>query len=140
MALRDLTRAGRSIMAKRILVAEDEPNIVISLEFLLKAAGHDVSIARDGQEALRLTREERPDLILLDVMLPIINGFEVCHRIREDPVLRDTKVLMLTARGRQTEIARGLNAGANAYMTKPFATKDLLSAVAELLGMGRART
>jgi DNA-binding response OmpR family regulator len=127
-------------MAKRILVAEDEPNIVISLEFLLKTAGHDVSIARDGQEALRMTREGRPDLIVLDVMLPVINGFEVCDRIREDPALRDTKVLMLTAHGRETEIARGLKAGANAYMTKPFATKDLLSAVAELLGMGRART
>lgn len=126
-------------MAKRILVAEDEPNILISLEFLLKTAGHDVSIARDGQEALRMTGEGRPDLIVLDVMLPVINGLEVCDRIRKDPALRDTKVLMLTARGRETEIARGLGVGANAYMTKPFATKDLLSAVAELLGMGRAR-
>jgi len=120
-------------MGKRILVAEDEPNIVISLDFLLKKAGHDVSIARDGEEALRLIREVRPDLIVLDVMLPLVNGFEICHRIREDPALRETKVLMLTARGRQTEIARGLEAGANAYMTKPFATKELLSAVAELL-------
>jgi len=121
-------------MGKRILVAEDEPNIVISLDFLLKEAGHDVSIARDGEEALRLIREVRPDLIVLDIMLPLVNGFEICHRIREDPALRETtKVLMLTARGRQSEVARGLEAGANAYMTKPFATKELLRAVAELL-------
>ena len=125
--------------ARRIIVAEDEPNIVISLEFLLRNAGHDVSIARDGEAALRLAREARPDLIVLDLMLPLINGFEVCHRIREDPALRDTKVLMLTARGRQSEITRGLEAGANAYMTKPFATRDLLSAVAELLGARSAR-
>lgn len=120
-------------MGKRILVAEDEPNIVISLDFLLKEAGHDVSIARDGEEALRLIREVRPDLIVLDIMLPLVNGFEICHRIREDPALQETKVLMLTARGRQSEVARGLEAGANAYMTKPFATKELLRAVAELL-------
>ena len=125
-------------MARRIIIAEDEPNIVISLEFLLKQAGHDVSIARDGETALRLAREARPDLIVLDLMLPLVNGFEVCHRIREDPALRDTKVLMLTARGRQSEITRGLEAGANAYMTKPFATRDLLSAVAELLSERRA--
>ena len=120
-------------MAKQILVAEDEPNILISLEFLLKTAGHDVSLARDGEEALRKLHETRPDLIVLDIMLPLVNGFEICRRIREDPALRETKVLMLTARGRQTEGARGLEAGANAYMTKPFATKELLSAVAELL-------
>lgn len=124
-------------VVKRIVVAEDEPNIVISLEFLLKKAGHDVSIARDGEAALRLARESRPDLLVLDIMLPLINGFEVCHRIREDPALRNIKVLMLTAHGRQSEIVRGLEAGANAYMTKPFATRDLMSAVAELLGTRR---
>ena len=125
-------------MTRRIVIAEDEPNIVLSLEFLLKKAGHDVSIARDGETALRLAREARPDLIVLDLMLPLVDGFEVCHRIREDPALRETKVLMLTARGRQSEVARGLEAGANAYMTKPFATRDLLNAVAELLGTRRA--
>ena len=124
-------------VVKRIVVAEDEPNIVISLEFLLKKAGHDVTIARDGEAALRLAREARPDLLVLDIMLPLINGFEVCHRIREDPALRHIKVLMLTAHGRQSEIVRGLEAGANAYMTKPFATRDLLTAVAELLGTRR---
>jgi DNA-binding response OmpR family regulator len=125
-------------MAKQILVAEDEPNILISLEFLLKTAGHDVSLARDGEEALRKLHETRPDLIVLDIMLPLVNGFEICRRIREDPALRETKVLMLTARGRQTEGARGLEAGANIYMTKPFASKELLRAVGELLGIGPA--
>jgi two-component system, OmpR family, alkaline phosphatase synthesis response regulator PhoP len=125
-------------MAKQILVAEDEPNILISLEFLLKTAGHDVSLARDGEEALRKLHETRPDLIVLDIMLPLVNGFEICRRIREDPALRETKVLMLTARGRQTEVARGLEAGANSYMTKPFATQELLRAVGELLGIGPA--
>ena len=124
-------------MAGRIIIAEDEPNIIMSLEFLLTQAGHDVSIARDGETALRLASEARPDLIVLDLMLPLINGFEVCRRLRADPALRDTKVLMLTARGRQSEIKRGLEAGANAYMTKPFATRDLLGAVAELLGARR---
>jgi len=119
--------------AKRILVAEDEPNIVISLQFLLQQAGHDVLIARDGEEALRLSREAKPDLIVLDIMLPLVDGFEVCHRVREDPALRDVKILVLTARGRHTEIARGLATGADAYMTKPFATRDLLTAVTELL-------
>jgi len=126
-------------MSRRIVLAEDEPNIVVSLEFLLKKAGHDVSTARDGEAALRLVHEARPDLIVLDVMLPLVDGFEVCRRIREDPGLRETKVLMLTARGRQSEIARGLEAGANAYMTKPFATRDLLSTVAELLSARGAR-
>jgi len=126
-------------MGKQILVAEDEPNIVISLEFLLKTAGHDVSIARDGEEALRIIHEARPDLIVLDVMLPLVNGFEVCRRVRDDPALRDIKVLILTARGRQSEVTRGLEAGANAYMTKPFATKELLNAVAELLGTDHAK-
>lgn len=125
-------------MGKQILVAEDEPNIVISLEFLLKTAGHDVSIARDGEEALRIIHDARPDLIVLDVMLPLVNGFEVCRRVRDDPALRDTKVLMLTARGRQSEVTRGLEVGANAYMTKPFATKELLNAVTELLGTDHA--
>lgn len=123
----------QSSMGKRILIAEDEPNIVLSLEFLLKQAGHHVSIARDGEEALRISRETRPDLIVLDIMLPLADGFEICQRVREDPALGDTRILVLTARGRQTEIARGLAAGADAYMTKPFATRDLLTAVAELL-------
>ena len=131
--------AGPKRAVKQVLVAEDEPNIIVSLEFLLQAAGHAVSVARDGQQALDMIQASRPDLIVLDVMLPLVNGFEVCQRIRKDPGLRDVKILMLTAHGRKTEMMRGLEAGANAYMTKPFATHELLRAVTELLDTGGSR-
>jgi DNA-binding response OmpR family regulator len=130
--------SGGPRAAKRILVAEDEPNIVISLEFLLKEAGYEVSVARDGLQALALAGELRPDLIVLDVMLPALNGFDVCHRIRGDDEVKGTKVLMLTARGREIEVTRGMDAGADAYMTKPFATRELIKVVAELLAAGKS--
>lgn len=120
-------------MAHRILIAEDEPNIVISLEFLLRGAGYEVAVARDGVAALELAKTFRPDLVVLDVMLPSMNGFEVCSRLRHGRDTRDTKILMLTARGRESEMEKGIAAGANAYMTKPFATKELMARVAELL-------
>ena len=123
--------------AKKILIAEDEPNIVISLEFLLKEAGYEVAIARDGSQALRLAGALRPDLIVLDVMLPALNGFDVCRRLRGSREGKDTKVLMLTARGRDSEVEKGMAAGADAYMTKPFATRELMKVVAELLGPGQ---
>jgi DNA-binding response OmpR family regulator len=125
-------------MAKRILIAEDEPSIVISIEFLLKNAGHEVTVARDGAEALSLVRAIHPDLIVLDVMLPSVNGFEVCRRLRGNPQTRDVRILMLTARGREGEVAKGMSAGADAYMTKPFATKDLIRIVAGLLDPAQA--
>ena len=120
-------------MPHKVLIAEDEPNIVISLEFLLGGAGHDVLVARNGADALGLAESVRPDLLVLDVMLPGVDGFEVCRRIRGNPDTRDTRILMLTARGRQSEIDKGMAAGADAYMTKPFATRELLDAVARLL-------
>ena len=126
--------AARPGPAKKILIAEDEPNIVISLEFLLKEAGYEVAIARDGSQALSLAGSLRPDLIVLDVMLPALNGFDVCRRIRGSREVKNTKVLMLTARGRDSEVARGMAAGADAYMTKPFATRELVKVVADLLG------
>jgi two-component system, OmpR family, alkaline phosphatase synthesis response regulator PhoP len=119
--------------AKKILIAEDEPNIVLSLEFLLKEAGYEVAIARDGSQALSLAGALRPDLIVLDVMLPALNGFDVCRRIRGNREVKDTKVLMLTARGRDSEVAKGMAAGADAYMSKPFATRELVKVVADLL-------
>ena len=119
---------------KKVLIAEDEPSIVVSLEFLLRNAGHEVTVARDGEEALRLAATIRPDLVVLDIMLPSMSGFEVCRAIREGGNLRNARVLMLTARGRDTEIQRGLAAGADAYMTKPFSTKELMEVVARLLG------
>ena len=120
--------------AKKILIAEDEPNIVLSLEFLLKGAGYEVAVARDGSEALKLTSTLRPDLIVLDVMLPSVNGFEVCRQVRGNRETKDTRILILTARGRESEVEKGMAAGANAYLTKPFATKELMKAIVELVG------
>jgi len=120
-------------MSARILIAEDEPNIVTSLEFLLQKKGYEVRVARDGEEALRLTESFRPDVVLLDVMMPIRNGFEVCRMIRDNAALASVKIVMLTARGRDAERDKGLALGADAYMTKPFSTKELLAKVEELV-------
>lgn len=129
----NLKPQAANLKPKKVLIAEDEPNIVISLEFLLKGAGYEVAVARDGEEALRLAGTLRPDLVVLDIMLPSVSGFEVCRRLRERGESKDTKVLMLTARGRESEIEKGMVAGADAYMTKPFATRELVQTVASLL-------
>lgn len=120
-------------MARKILIVDDEPDIVLSLEFLMQSKGYEVAVARNGEEALRLASEFRPQLVLLDVMMPLVNGFEVCRRLRADPQQRGLKILILTARGRESEVKRGLNEGADAYVTKPFATQELIAAVEELL-------
>jgi DNA-binding response OmpR family regulator len=120
-------------MATRILIADDEPNIVISLEFLLKREGYDVVVAHDGVQALERVRAERPDLAILDVMMPNRNGFEVCQDLRQDPEFKTLRIMMLTAKGRDTEVSKGLALGADVYMTKPFATRDLLAKVKALL-------
>ena len=121
-------------MTHKILIADDEPNIVISLEYLLQREGYTVVVARDGQEALEAIVRERPALVLLDVMMPHKSGFEVCQAVRADERVQATKILMLTAKGRETDVAKGLALGANAYMTKPFSTRELVQKVAELLG------
>jgi len=120
-------------MSYKVLIADDEPNIVISLEFLMKREGHEVSVARDGQQALEAIRTVRPHLVLLDVMMPFKTGFEVLQALRADEALAGTKVLMLTAKGRETDTAKGLALGADAYMTKPFSTKELAERVRQLL-------
>ena len=123
-------------MAKRILIADDEPNIVISLEFLLRREGYEVVIATNGAEALASVREQRPDLAILDVMMPQRNGFEVCQDLRGDPGLQDLRIIMLTAKGRETEVAKGMALGADHYMTKPFSTRELVARVKALLADG----
>ncbi|MBS1134150.1 MAG: walR [Burkholderiaceae bacterium] len=120
-------------MSCKILIADDEPNILISLEYLMKREGYAVSVARDGAEALDTLRRERPTLVLLDVMMPTKTGFEVCQEVRADDELKDTLILMLTAKGRDTDVAKGLALGANDYITKPFSTKELVQKVRELL-------
>ncbi len=121
-------------MAKRILIADDEANIVISLEFLMKREGYDVAVAADGEAALLEFERVPPDLVLLDVMMPKKSGFEVCREIRSNPQWRATKVIMLTAKGRETETAKGLALGADAYVTKPFSTMELVAKVKQMLG------
>lgn len=121
-------------MTATILIADDEPNILISLEFLMKREGHAVSVARDGPSALEAIRAGRPDLVLLDVMMPGLSGFEVCQAVRADEALAGVKILMLSAKGRDTDIAKGNAMGADAYMTKPFSTRELAEKVRELLG------
>lgn len=120
---------------KKILIADDEPNILISLEFLMKREGYEVVLARDGQEAIDAILRERPALVLLDVMMPVKTGFDVCHEVRANEAVRETPIVMLTAKGRETDMVKGLALGANAYMTKPFSTKDLAQKVRELLGV-----
>lgn len=121
-------------MNNKILIADDEPNILISLEFLMKREGFEVVLARDGQEAIDAIVREHPSLVLLDVMMPVKTGFDVCHEVRANEAVRDTLIVMLTAKGRDTDVAKGLALGANAYMTKPFSTKELVQKVRELLG------
>ena len=120
-------------MTRRVLIADDEPNIVTALEFLLQRSGFEVLVAQNGEEALRLIDAERPDLVLLDVMMPLKNGYDVCRRVREQPALRHIKVVMLTAKGREAEMDKGLAAGADLYVTKPFSTSDLMAKIEGLL-------
>ena len=121
-------------MKKRILIADDEPNIVVSLEFLMQQSGYEIRTAANGDEALKMAREFRPHLMLLDVMMPVRNGYEVCQAVRDNPGLKGMKIVMLTAKGRELEVAKGLAIGADAYVTKPFATQELLDTVRRLLG------
>jgi len=118
----------------KVLIADDEPNILISLEFLMKREGHQVLLARDGIEALALIRSERPALVLLDVMMPGKSGFEVCQAVRAEEALAGTLILMLTAKGRDTDVAKGLGVGADGYITKPFSTRELAQRVRDMLG------
>ena len=121
-------------MAKKVLIADDEPNIVTSLQFLMERNGYSVRVARSGDEALALVAEFQPDLVLLDVMMPAKNGYEVCQKIKENEAWSNIKVVMLTAKGRDTEVSKGMALGADAYTSKPFSTKELVSKVRELLG------
>ena len=120
-------------MNEKILITDDEPNILISLEYLMKREGYQVSVARDGQEALDAVARDKPRLMLLDVMMPGKSGFEVCQAVRADENLASVKILMLSAKGRDTDLAKGSALGADAYMTKPFSTRELADKVRELL-------
>jgi DNA-binding response OmpR family regulator len=116
-----------------VLIADDEPSMLVTLEFLMQREGYHVLLARDGDEALAQLRAHRPDFVLLDVMMPGKTGFEVCQAVRADDAGAQTKILLLTAKGRDTDVAQGLGVGADGYMTKPFSTQELAARVRELL-------
>jgi DNA-binding response OmpR family regulator len=120
-------------MAKKVVIADDEPNIVTSLEFLMKRGGYEVRVARNGDEALRIVEQFVPDVILLDVMMPRTSGYEVCRRLRERHEFRHIKIVILSARGREAEVSEGLAMGADTYITKPFSSRELMSVVGALL-------
>ena len=128
--MRSLTTCGQM---QSILIADDDPTIVVALQYLLEKAGFRVVVARDGQEALDAMKREVPDLLLLDVMMPRLSGYDVCERVRESHLWRHTRILMLTAKGGAVEERKGLALGADGYMTKPFASQHLLSRIDQLL-------
>jgi two-component system, OmpR family, alkaline phosphatase synthesis response regulator PhoP len=121
-------------MAKKVLIADDEPNIVTSLVYLMSKSGYEVEVARNGEEALALVESFMPDLVLLDVMMPRRSGYEVCQKMRERAEWRHIKIVVLSAKGREAEVSKGLSLGADAYVTKPFSNRELIARVADLLG------
>ncbi|MBF0400306.1 MAG: response regulator [Magnetococcales bacterium] len=122
-------------MSVEILIVDDVPNIVLSLEFLMKKEGFSVRSAADGEEALQAMADKKPDLVLLDVMMPKRDGYDVCETIRANPQWQTVRIVMLTAKGREVEQEKGLALGADAYVTKPFSTRDLVLKVRSLLGL-----
>lgn len=121
-------------MAKKVLIVDDEANIVAALDYLLRRSGYEVSVAATGDEALRQVEAFAPDLVLLDVMMPQKSGYEVCRRIRERPEWSGVKIVMLSAKGREAEVSKGLSLGADLYVTKPFSNAELVARIHELLG------
>lgn len=120
-------------MSQKILIADDEPGIVAPLQFLMERAGYEVLIAYDGEKALNIIRDQKPDLVLLDIMLPGIDGFEICHRVRSRSDLQQMKIIMVTAMGREVNVTKGMALGADAYIVKPFSNRDIVEKVAQLL-------
>ncbi len=120
-------------MSRSVLVVDDEPNIVLSLEFIMKQAGFEVRVARDGDEALGAIEASPPDLVLLDVMMPNRDGYDVCQTIRANPAWTDIHIIMLTAKGRDIEREKGMALGADDYITKPFSTREVIARVEQFL-------
>ena len=124
-------------MPMHALIVEDEESILLSLEFLLTEEGYSVVTAQDGAAALNAAAAQTPDLVLLDVMLPHIDGFEVCRQMRANALLKNTRIMMVTARGRESEVEHGLSLGADAFLSKPFSTRELMEKIRSLLASRR---
>jgi len=121
---------------RKVLIVDDEPNILTALEFLFRRSGYDVRLASNGVEALEQVETYRPDVVLLDIMMPVKNGYEVCQNVRERPHLAGMKIVMLSAKGSEAEINKGMSLGADRYVTKPFSSKDLLATIDQLFDAG----
>lgn len=118
---------------KKILIVDDEPNILMALEFAFKKKNFEVFIARDGTEAIEIAKKENPSIILLDIMMPQMDGYATLQKIREDPNLKETKIVFLTAKNKSTDIKKGMDLGADKYMTKPFSVKKIIADIEEIL-------
>lgn len=127
---------GGAAVSKKVLIVDDEPNIVAALEFLLEKHGYQVRVAANGEEALEQLDAFAPDLVLLDVMVPRLSGYEICQRMRAEPRWRNIKIVMLSARGREVEISKGMSLGADLYVTKPFSSAELVATLRGLLSGG----
>lgn len=121
------------VMPSKILIVEDEPNIVVPLRFIMEENGYEVSVAFTGEEAVQILAREKPDLILLDIMLPGMDGYELCQMIRQKPDWEDIRIIFLTALGREANMAKGLALEADAYITKPFSNKEVVDKIKELI-------
>lgn len=124
--------------SRKVLIVDDEPNIVTALEFLFRRSGYDVRLATNGAEALELVDSYRPDVVLLDVMMPVKSGYEVCQKMRERPELAQIRIVMLSAKGSEAEVNKGLSLGADLYVTKPFSTQELVATIDRLFARGGA--
>ncbi len=120
-------------MKPKILIVDDDPSILLSLDFLLKKAGYEIFIARDGAEALEIIRRELPVCVVLDIMMPQVDGYEVCQQVKSEAALAHIKIVMLSAKSRETDIRQAMDLGADHYITKPFATKKFLEEISQLL-------
>ena len=120
-------------MSKKVLIVDDEPSIIVALQFLMEQSGYATVVAFSGEEAMEAVAQHHPDLMLLDIMLPVVDGFEVCQRVRENPDWNDIRIVLVTALGNEANVTKGLDLGADAYVTKPFSNADLVAKVKELL-------
>jgi DNA-binding response OmpR family regulator len=123
---------------RKVLIADDESSIVAALEYLLQRSGYDVRVVTNGADALALIESYVPDVVLLDIMMPVKSGYEVCQRMRERPEWRHIKIVMLSAKGREAEVSKGMSLGADLYITKPFSTQELINAINAFFDPGTA--